>query len=36
VSELQEGDDLSAHVQVTELGKEFIANRRRLVPNEQL
>ena len=36
VGELQDGDDLSAHVQVTDLGKEFIANRRRLVPNEQL
>jgi hypothetical protein len=36
VGELQDGDDLSAHVQVTGLGKEFIANRRRLVPNEQL
>jgi hypothetical protein len=36
VGELQDGDDLSTHVQVTELGKEFIANRRRLVPNEQL
>jgi|GEM_PF-6283010 len=36
VGELQDGDDLSAHVQVTELGREFIANRRRLVPNEQL
>jgi hypothetical protein len=36
VGELQDGDDLSAHVQVTDLGKEFIANRRRLAPNEQL
>ena len=36
VGELQDGDDLSTHVLVTELGKEFIANRRRLVPNEQL
>jgi hypothetical protein len=36
VGELQDGDDLSAHAQVTELGREFIANRRRLVPNEQL
>jgi hypothetical protein len=36
VGELQDGDDLSTHVQVTDLGKEFIANRRRLVPNEQL
>ena len=36
VGELRDGDDLSAHVQVTGLGKEFIANRRGLVPNEQL
>jgi hypothetical protein len=36
VGRLRDGDDLSAHVQVTELGREFIANRHRLVPNEQL
>jgi hypothetical protein len=36
VGQLQDGDDLSAHAQVTELGREFIANRRRLVPDEQL
>jgi len=36
VGQLQDGDDLSAHAQVTELGREFIANRSRLVPNEQL
>jgi hypothetical protein len=36
VGELHGSDDLSRHVQVTELGREFIANRRRLVPNEQL
>jgi len=36
VGELQDGDDLSAYVQVTDLGREFITNRRRLVPDEQL
>ena len=34
VSELRDGEDLSIHAQVTELGKEFIANRRRLIPDE--
>jgi|SRR6516164_9434256 hypothetical protein len=36
VSELRGGEDLSAHAQVTDLGREFIENRQRLIPNEQL
>jgi hypothetical protein len=36
VGELRDGEDLSAHAQVTDLGREFIANRRRLIPNEAL
>ena len=36
VGELRDGEDLSVHAQVTDLGREFIANRRRLVPDESL
>ena len=36
VSDLRDGDDLSVHAKVTEIGREFIENRRRLIPNEQL
>ena len=36
VSELRPGEDLSAHAGVTDLGREFIENRRRLVPKRVL
>jgi len=36
VSELRDGEDLSVHAKMTEIGREFIENHRRLIPNEQL